>query len=409
MVFLKLAWRNLFRNRGRTLVSTTAISIGFAAMIFYHGIFYGMKNNMYRTATESFLGDAQIHREGYRSSGKTEDVISRFPAVADSLENEEIVNHYSPRVYSHAMVSSPVNVTSVQLIGVDPAKERNLSTIDGHIREGEYLPDRDGNGIVIGAKLAEILGLEAGDAVVVTVSEAHSGDLSQALCRVSGIFDTGDRNMNRGVALIGIGRSRRMLALGGSCHEIAVDFTSVEYGLDQSLFFWEKYSRHGNQALSWQELAPQLVSAFAMSENIISFVGLIMFVLVAFVILNTIFMSLYERTFEFGVLLAQGTRSVQMGRLIVLESLSLAVAGVIAGSALGLLVTLLFGEIGLGLGGEGVEFLNVTVTTDIYPVLEAEPFIKYSAGFMICTFLISLYPAVHAARLNPARALSKEL
>jgi len=409
MVFFKLAWRNLFRNRGRTLVSTTAISIGFAAMIFYHGIFYGMKNNMYRTATESFLGDAQIHREGYRSSRKTEDLINRFPAVTDSLENEEMVKNYSPRVYSYAMVSSPVNVNSVQLIGVDPAMERNLSTIDEHIREGEYLPDREGNGIVIGVKLAEILRLEVGDAAVVTVSEAHTGDLSQALCRVSGIFDTGDRSMNRGMAFIGIDRSREMLALGESCHEIAVDFTSIEYGLDRCLFFWDKYSRYGNQALSWQELAPQLVSAFAMSENIISFVGLIMFVLVAFVILNTIFMSLYERTFEFGVLLAQGTRSLQMGRLIVMESLSLAVIGVIAGSALGLLVTLLFGEIGLGLGSEGVEFLNVTVTTDIYPVLEAEPFIKYSAGFMICTFLISLYPAFHAARLNPARALSKEL
>jgi len=409
MVFIKLAWRNLFRNRGRTIISTAAISVGLAALIFYHGIFYGMKNNMYRTATESFLGDAQIHREGYRSSRKVEDVIFQLPAVTDSLEKEEIVQAYSPRLYSYAMISSPVNVTSVELIGVDPGREKDLSTIDEHIRKGEYLSGRAGRDLVIGVKLAEILRLELDDAVVVTVSQAKSGDLSQALCRVSGIFDTGDRNMNRGVALIGIDKAREMLALGRNCHEIAVDFTSLEFGLNDSLFFWDKYSRYGNRAQSWQELAPQLVSAFAMSENIISFVGVIMFVLVAFVILNTIFMSLYERTFEFGVLLAQGTRPFQMGKLIVLESISLGLAGVIAGSALALLVTLLFGKIGLGMGGEGVEFMNVTITRDIYPVLEIEPFIKYSIGFIVCTFLISLYPAFHAARLKPAQALSKEL
>ncbi|MBD3178415.1 MAG: FtsX-like permease family protein [Candidatus Latescibacteria bacterium] len=409
MVFLKLAWRNLFRNRGRTLVSTAAISIGFAAMIFYHGIFYGMKNNMYRTATESFLGDAQIHGIGYRSSRKVEDLITDLPALTDSLEAEEIVRAYSPRVYSYAMISSPANVSSVQLIGVDPEKEKKLSNMDENIAGGKYISGPDDNGLVIGIKLAEILRLEIGDAAVVTVSEAASGDLSQALFRVSGIFDTGDRNMNRSVALAGIETARGMLALEESAHEVAVDFTSLEYGLSDSLFFWDKYSRDGNKALSWRELAPQLVSAFQMSENIISFVGLIMFVLVAFVILNTIFMSLYERTFEFGVLLAQGTRPLQMGRIIVLESLSLAVVGLIAGSLLGLLVTLLFQNIGLGMSGEGVEFMNVTVTTDIYPVLEPEPFVKYSIGFMVCTFLISLYPAFHAARLKPARALSREL
>jgi ABC-type lipoprotein release transport system permease subunit len=394
MIFLKLAWRNLFRNRGRTLVSVAAISIGFAALVFYHGIFYGMKNRMYRTATESFLGDAQIHQRDYRSSGEAEDVINRLPALLDSLETEEIVNAYSPRAYGYAMISSPANAVSAKLIGVDPEKERFLSTLDENVREGDYLSGPEEDGLLLGIRLAEILRLETGDAVVATVSEAGTGDLSQALFRVRGIFDTGDRSMNRGIALAGIDRVRDMLAIGESCHEVAVDFTDMEYGLSDSLFFWEKYSRWGNRAES---------------ENIISFVGLIMFVLVAFVILNTIFMSLYERTFEFGVLLAQGTRSFQMGKLIVLESLSLAAAGVVAGSVLGFLVTLLFGEIGLGMGSEGVEFLNVTVTTDIYPVLEIEPFVRYSIGFVLCTFLISLYPAVHAARLKPAKALSKEL
>jgi len=205
--------------------------------------------------------------------------------------------------------------------------------------------------------------------------------------------------------MIGIDEAREMLAIGQNCHEIAVDFTSLELGLDAGLFFWEKYSCFGNEAVSWRDLSPQLVSAFEMSQNITGFVGLIMFVLVAFVILNTIFMSLYERIFEFGVLLAQGTRPFQMGKLIMFESISLAALSIVGGSILGLIVTAIFAKVGLGF--QGTEFMDVTLTSAIYPVLEVRPFITYSIGLLVCTFLISLYPAVHAARLSPSKALSK--
>ncbi|HMA76471.1 MAG TPA: FtsX-like permease family protein [Candidatus Krumholzibacteriaceae bacterium] len=405
MIFIKLAWRNLFRNRNRTVISVVAISIGLAALIFYHGLFYGTKNNMYRTATETFLGDAQIHHSGYRRSGKPEEMIQNLKEITGMLEGEEIVKAYSPRVYSFAMISSPSNVASVQLLGINPSKEKLLSTIDDNIAEGEYLSGTGGPGLIIGKKLARILNAGIGDRIVITVSEANTGDLAQNLFRVSGIFDTGDRNMDRSIILAGIDEVRGMLSIGENCHEIAVDFTSLRFGLDDQLFFWNKYSRFGNEAVSWKKLAPQLVSAYEMSENITAFVGLIMFVLVAFVILNTVFMSLYERVFEFGVLLAQGTRPFQMAKLIVFESISLSVLSIAGGSILGLLVTLLFGRVGLSY--EGAEFMNVTMTRAIYPVLEIKPFITYSLSLLASTFIISLYPAVHAARMKPSKALSK--
>ena len=140
-----------------------------------------------------------------------------------------------------------------------------------------------------------------------------------------------------------------MLAIGGGVHEIALKFTSLAYAQDSELPFWDAYSRHGNEALSWTEILPQLEAILKMSQINKYIMGIILFGVVVFGIVNTLFMSLYERMFEFGVLRAVGTRPFRMAQVVLFEAGALAIVSIGLGAALGCLVTAIFVHRGIDL------------------------------------------------------------
>lgn len=405
MLYLKLAWRNLFRNKRRTLISSLAIGLGLAALILSDGTMLGLVKVMVKLATSSFLGEAQIQTKEFRRTRDIQQVISDHQAVMDSLSREQLVDKFSPRVLSLAMISSPANVSGVSLIGVNPEKEKYLSKIDEAIVQGNYFSGNDDREIVLGVKLAEILEVGLGDRIVVTVSQAKSGDLSQEMFRISGIYDMKDRAMNSGMAFIRLDRAQKMLGLGDNIHQIAIKFKDLRTSENLNLSFWKKYSVNGNQALSWMQLMPQIKSMIDLSQISTLIMAVILIGVVAFVILNTLFMSIFERMFEFGVLRALGTRAFGISRLILFEAGALAVISIIVGAILGLASTLILAAIGINYGG--AEFYGLTFNESIRPEVRLMQFVIYPFWVFIFTLAIGIYPAIHASRIEPARAMRK--
>ena len=307
LIFIKLAWRNLFRNNRRTLIAGIAIGIGLTSLIFVDAFMIGMEQNMVKTATSSFLGEGQIHRKGFRETQEIEKTINELDWVVSNLKQEEIVEHFTLRTQAFGMITSPANVSAINLIGINPSTEKYLSEIDDKIIEGTYFEQNNERDIVMGSKLAEILEVELGARIVVTVAQANSGVLSQEMFRISGIYHFNNREMDNGMAFIRLEKSQQMLAIGQGVHEIAIKFTDIKYGQDENLPFWKKYSQKGNEAMGWIEIMPQLKGMFEISKFSIYIIGIILFGVVAFGIINTLFMSLYERMFEFGVLRPSGT------------------------------------------------------------------------------------------------------
>ena len=211
MILVKLAWRNIFRNKRRTLIAATAIGIGLTALIFIDAFMIGMEETMIRTATASFLGDAQIHREGFRDAQEVSLTVQALDSVTESLAKEEIVAHFTQRTLASSMITSPANVSAISLVGVHPPTEKFLSLIDDAITEGAYFEGDNSRDIVIGAKLAEILEIGLGDRVVVTVAQAESGELSQEMFRISGIYHFADAAMNSGMAFVRLEKRKRCL------------------------------------------------------------------------------------------------------------------------------------------------------------------------------------------------------
>ena len=403
-ILIKLAWKNLLRHKRRSIIAATAMGIGLASLIFADALWLGMEQNMVKTATASFLGDGQIHREGFSDEQAVELTINQLDAVVADLRREDIVAHFTLRTFAFGMITSPATVAAVNLVGVEPATERYLSQIDDAIIEGAYFEGSNPRDIVIGEKLVERLEVGLNDRIVVTVAQAGSGDLSQEMFRVSGIYRFADEEMNSGMAFIRLGKAQQMLALDADVHEIALKFISTS-AEDQNLLFWKTYSQGGNKARSWTEVLPEVQAMFEMSKFSKYIMGVVLFGVVVFGIVNTLFMSLYERMFEFGVLRAIGTRPFGMARLILFEAGALAVLGIIFGTIFGFCVTLIFATIGIDY--TGIEMMGITMQELIYPDIRIQPFIFYSVWIFVFTIIAGLYPARYAAKMSAATAMRR--
>ncbi|NIP43637.1 MAG: ABC transporter permease [candidate division Zixibacteria bacterium] len=405
-MFIKLAWRNIFRNIRRTAIASTVVAIGLASLIFVDALMIGMEKDMIKSATESFMGEGQIHREGFQETYAVDKTIVNLDSLTERLANDELVKNLSVRVLSYAAISSPVNMSSVTMVGIDPETEKNLSQIDDAIEEGSYFKADGGErNIVIGSELAERLEVGIGDRVVLTATQAETENLAQELFRVSGIYFMNVDELDKGMAFVRIGKAREMLNIGDGGHEIAIDFIKSSVGRNKDHPFWQKYSQHANVAEGWAELMPQLETAFELSRFSIYITGLILFGVVALGIINALFMSLYERMYEFGVLLAVGTRKNELARLIVFEAGALAIVSAIAGIILGFVVNYIFGHIGFDFTGS--EYSGVTFREPLYPVMTIGQYIIYPILVFVFTLIVSLYPAIYAARLTPVKAMRK--
>ncbi|KKM83946.1 hypothetical protein LCGC14_1304190 [marine sediment metagenome] len=405
MLLVKLAWRNIFRNKRRTVLAGLAVGIGLASLIFVNGLMTGMLHSMIRTATNSFMGQGQIHAEGFRDTFEAELTIRDFRKVIDSLKGEEDIIGFTPRTIAQGMLTSTSDVLPVAAYGIDPEGESAVSLLKEAVIEGKFL--RSGKKILIGSRAAELLDVGLGDRVVLTMAQVATGELSQEMFRVGGIFHYGIREVDSSLVFIEISKAREMLAIGDEAHEVALKFTSIDIAGDIKLPVWERYSRGGNEALGWPGLLPQLKAVHELSGFTTFLTSILVFGIVALTIMNTLFMSLYERMYEFGVMRAVGTRPVQMALIIVFEAVSLAIISIVIGMVIGWLLNTLFGVIGIDYSG--IEFAGITMTEPIYTVMRPIQFTVFPVMILLFSLLAALYPAYYAAKLTPAKAMRKSL
>jgi ABC-type lipoprotein release transport system permease subunit len=406
-LMLKLAARNVFRNKRRTFLSGTAIGIGLAALIFSDALLLGMKDVMIRNLTSSFMGEGQIHARTFRETQDVGDTIHDLDGVVDRLKRDPRVARFSVRAMSLGMISSAADFRSIMVVGADPDNERFLSQVGDAVVKGAFFRGNNPQDIVIGEKLAGDLNAGLGDRVVVTVAQAGTGDLEQELFRVSGIFGLNSRDMDGGMAFIRLAKAQEMLGIGENAHEIALTFSDPSIPENAADPFWREYAAEGNEALGWPRLAPQIEAIFHLSQISLYVMAVILFGVVAFGIVNTLFMSIYERIFEFGVLRAIGTRPLRLGELIVLEAGALAVVSILIGMLLSYGIIRIFGSVGIDY--RGIEFEGVTIRNLIYPVATVRQFILYPAWALLFTMMIGVYPAAHVAGLKPAEAMRRSL
>ncbi len=403
---MKLAWRNIFRNKRRTTLSVLAIGVGLAAMMFADALIVSLGETMVRSATQDFSGNAQIHQSEFVKNLEVEKVITNSDQILKDLKNEGQLVGFTPRVLSYGMLTSTSDANNIIVYGIDPVQEKGVSKISELIVQGDYLNNQDDRKILIGKKMADNLNIGLGDRVVVTVAKSGVGELSQEMFRVGGIFSFGVREMDENVAFINLNVAQTILNLGNDIHEIALNFKDLKIPAQKKYAIATKYSKDENLVSGWNKMFKDLAAILEFTQFSLGILAIILFGIIAFGIMNTLFMSLYERMFEFGVLRAVGTRPSVVAKMILYEAFMLAFVSSIVGVIIGTLLIGFFSKYGIDY--RGIEYAQLVFKDKIYPHFRLIQFTLYPVCLMVFATLVGIYPAVYAAKIIPAQALRKK-
>ncbi len=408
VLYTKIAWRNLFRNTRRTIIAGLSIGTGLAALITMDAYMKGMFENQIESATASFTGDGQVHSQAYKDEMEVHQVIEDIDGVTARLAASEQIDAFSKRVVAQGMLSSATKSQGLMIWGIDTTTEKATSMMDDRLsKESQYLPKR--NSVLLGQGLADELGVKLGDRLQLTVAEAHTGEAAQRLVKIGGIYSFGSKDMDMTVAAIHADLAREMLNIpAGSAHEIAFSLTDKAVAYDSTNALWSEISGSDtNITEPWPEIMSELKTILQLSDASMGIIGMILFLIVTLSIINTLFMSIYERFFEFGVLKSIGTNGRQLFQMVLLEATSLGVISVILGIGLGYLFSALLAHNGINYND--MNWGGVTFYEKIYPVIEWQQYVVYPFFVLLFTIIVSMYPAFFAARMKPADALRRSI
>ncbi|MBW1880183.1 MAG: ABC transporter permease [Deltaproteobacteria bacterium] len=404
-VLFKIALRNLWRHKRRSIITGAAISLGLGMLMFSSGGTDGMTNNMVEKGTGSAAGHVVIQGPGWQESRDMEIVVPDSPAVAaklaDTLPEATIVQ----RVWFEGLLTSPSGAMGAGLTGVQPGPESLVNDIDDKIVEGAYL-EGPGEGIVLGRTLAESLDVGIGDKVV--LMSQNGGEIQNRLFRVRGIFAIGIEEIDGFYAQIPLGAAQEMLGLGTGVNQVSAHLPSARDTERATLAAREAFAGQDLDVLAWQEALPELAEYVASEQGEIYVMYSIIFVMVALGILNTVLMSVFERMREFGVMLSVGTSPSRLARLVLIEASLLGVFAVAAGIGIGLLANWPLATHGLdmsALTGGTVEVAGFALDMVIYSDLDPVKVVWYAIAVWLMTLLSAVYPAYKAATLKPIECL----
>jgi ABC-type lipoprotein release transport system permease subunit len=402
----QLALRNIWRNRRRTLLTLSAMVVSSALLILCLGVFSGMLKDMLASATEQYFGHLVISAKGYQDD---RDMFASFRAEEDfnALQQSE-VRGYSPRLRSYGLLSHQQSSSPVELLGILPLREQGVTSLQEHLLYGTYLRDDDSNGAVIGAGLARRLAVKPGDQLVY-VTQAADGSIGNDLLQVRGIFSTGDQGHDNGLVLVPLEWLQQLLVLPGRLHEISVRIEQpLQAGVTADLMAGEMPA--SLEILDWGEMLPEMREVVASYDVSRLIIVTILYIATGLGILNTFFMSVMERTREFGVLMAVGMRPGQVRLMVLLETLAMGILALVCGVTLGILMSFYMARVGIDLSGSltPITYAGGTILPRLHAVLEPANILIPALTLLLVCLLAGFLPANRAARMQPVEAIREE-
>lgn len=408
-----MARRTLSRNRRRTLITAFSIAFGIFLAVTFTGSGDYSYTSMIDTSAAMGLGHVSVEAAGYNARPS---LARWFPDPEPLMElagRQSAVAGIYPRIMGQAMFAAGAKNAGGMFLAMDPARENA-----GHnffirsIVEGELFPESGGRGAVIGAEMADKLNLRPGKKIILTVTD-RDGQLASELFRVSGIFRTGDRAADSGFVLLPLDRMRRTLGYGDSGVTLVALYlddqrrgSRVSRELARGASF-----RQDVEILSWRETQPDLAGLIAVDRLFNYLLQLLVGLVIAAGIMNTMLMSVLERRREFGIMMALGMAPSQVVRLVLVESFWLGCIGVAMGAVLTAPWVYYMSGTGIDLGALiGDEYSAGGVLVD--PVLKLRLYQESVAAILVTVFLLTMaaavYPAWRAGKIMPVDTMKEK-
>ncbi|MEZ4361174.1 MAG: FtsX-like permease family protein [Kofleriaceae bacterium] len=418
MLTFRLAWRSFLRHRRRSAITSLALALGLAMMLVVVGIANGAHARMVELGVRMGAGHVIIDGKGYREERDLEHVIKQPRDVLAAARKISKVRAAVPRVNASGLLSAGDSSVAVVFTGVDPSIEPSVSEAASNARRvaGEYLRSHDQmefanqpSDIYIGAQLAKNLNLGLGDRVVLTASPRGGGNPASIAFLVRGVFQTGLAELDGFSVQIPIEDAQKLLDLGSSITEIALMLEHADdVGAVVSAMRAAIPERTELEVLPWQEALAELHETIVLDDAGTYLMMAVVFVIVGIGIFNTVLMSVVERTRELGVMMAIGTATGRLFRLVMAEAAILAVIGCAVGLGIGLSFHSYLSTTGLDIQemfGNKMSVAGLMLEGRMYSRLMGSSVAAWTVIIACIVLLSALYPAFRVSRLKPIEAM----
>ena len=403
--YLRIAWRNIWRHRSRTLLVVLTMGFTLALLMFYDGLIAGFEEAIYGNAIKVLGGNIQIHASGFQAKeGQTPLIpLPDDQAPVKAVLAQPQVVAASRRINTSGLATSRKGAFAVGISGIEPEKELPVNLIAQNVTQGRYLTAADQDSILIGKGLADAMDVKVGDRFSLAGRATHQQIRSRTMT-VAGIYDVGMPDIEKGTVYMSLPEAQDLYGLNGQSTEVVVALKQI--GQEPAVISAIQVGLPGFEMASWQTNYPELQSAIETKGAAMSIFGFIIMIVVAIGILNLLLMAVYERTREIGLLAALGVKPGQISALFILEGAMLGLVGVAVGVGLGLLLNFTMSKVGMDFG----QFSSMTtytalITGKVYTTLGLEKIVQHVLTILIITILASFYPAYEAAQQEPAKSL----
>lgn len=403
-MLLRLAWRNIWRNKLRSMVLALSVVIGLWAGMFIMSFSWGMYKEHVRDVIENQLSNIQIHHPSFQEDEMVDYTISKGQFITEKLKKDRRVAGVSGRNIAGGMISSPIYASGVNIYGIKPDEEKKVTTILTSITKGNSFTDGKKNEILLGEKLAEKLGVKVKSKIVLTFQQ-KGGEITSGAFRIAGLFRTKNSMLDESIVYVDFQDLGRLLGTGDEIHELAI--LLKDDALTQIMTQQLRASYPQLRVEAWKELAPFLkIVIDSFNQYMYIFIAIILLALM-FGIINTMLMAVLERQHEFGMLMAIGMNKPKVFSMVVLETVMLTSIGIPLGVLLTYVTVGYFNKYGIDLSVFSEGMARLGFANVIHPELESSYYLPISLMTAGSAVLSALYPAYKALKLKPAVAIRK--
>jgi len=407
-MMLKIAFRNIFRQKRRSILTGLSIFGGFVLSAFFIGWSDGSYNDIIDMFTRNRTGHIQVHQKDYLDRPSLHKTIGRLPEMDNIFRETRGIDSWAPRLYCPGLVSVGEKSSGARIIGIDPDKENRTTRFDKKIVEGAVFSPGASKETVMGKGLAKLLKAKIGDDAVI-LSQAADGSIANDKYRIVGIMESGDENDDRMAFYLPIDAARELFALQGRVHEIAItvknlnDIPHIVKTLEEKISAMDNAASASLAVEPWQVFAKAFYVAMEVDKEGMWVMLLIVMLVVAVGVLNTVLMSVLERRREYGVLKAVGTKPGQIVKMVMSEVTILTVFCIFVGIGVGLLLNYYFTTHGYTLP-EPLSYGGMKFQT-MRSEINARSFYIPAITVLFAAVVVGIFPAIKAARTDPAKSM----
>ena len=404
-MYLKIAWRNIWRNRRRTLITASSIFFAVILSIFMRSTISGVFEKMTTDIVGFSSGYIQVHQKGYWNEQSIDNTFEEDNDLFRLLENDPSVTAWSPRLESFALSSSGDRTKGIIIMGILPEKETAVTHLEEKIVAGQYIREND-NGVLLGEGLAAYLGLGVKDTLVV-LGQGYHGTMAAGKYPVRGIVHLGSPELNKSVAWLPLGLCRELFGTEKRLSSVSIMVSNMQELDEVKMRLQASAGNQAYEVMTWKEMLPELDQLIEGDKGAHFITINILYLVITFGIFGTIMMMMNERMHEFGIMISIGMKKRFVALIVFLEIVFISGIGTLAGAAAALPVVLYVHRHPFAFTGQIAKaYESFGVDPVIQPSTAPENFISQVYIVFSITAVLSLYPVYKIARLNIIKVLN---